>query len=143
MFGYLNCRDICHSQAIVFQELNHAADMQDKLVFLYIALDPERDSIEQLSSYFDSRGDNFFSLHGRSPRHIQDLALKYRNYFYREGSFKGDDYEIRHDGKYFLISPEGNIRYTYASTQVEVRGLAQDLFQLKHEDSRFRGNYGI
>lgn len=133
MFGYLNCDDVCHTEALMFQEINHIADMQDKLHFVYVGMDPGRDSSEDLAAYFDVRGENFTSLKGRKTSDIQALASKYSAYFSRSIGDSSEDYEIRHKGRFFLIGPDGFIRRTYSALQKNAHLVARDLAQLRQE----------
>ncbi|MDJ0834461.1 MAG: SCO family protein [Gammaproteobacteria bacterium] len=130
MFGYLHCPDVCHAQAILFQEIDFHADMQNQLQFIYIAMDPDRDSAAQLAAYFDQRGDNFTSLRNDDKHSIQALAGAYRAYFASEAAAVDEDYLIQHPGHYYLIGPDGHIRRTYAATQSRTDLIVGDLAQL-------------
>lgn len=133
MFGYLNCDDICHSQALLFQEINLLADMGDELHFLYLAMDPHRDSASQLAAYFDQRGKNFSSLRNNSLKSVQQLAGKYRAFFALDKNMRSGDYEISHPGLFFLVGPDGNLRFTYTANQTETRLIVDDLLALRNE----------
>lgn len=133
MFGYLHCPDVCHSQALIFQEIDFHADMNNHLQFVYIAMDPERDSAASLAAYFDQRGDNFTSLRSDDQHAVQVLAGAYRAFFSNEVGRSVDDYLIQHPGHYFLIGPDGHIRQTYAATQTRSDLIVGDLQQLKQD----------
>ena len=133
MFGYMNCRDICHSQALIFQEINKLADMDNRLSFLYITMDPGRDSAEQLVAYFDRRADNFTSLRSENIAYLQEVASAYRAFFARGPNLPAGDYEVEHPGLYFLIGPEGKLRYTYTASQTRSDLIVEDLMKIKNE----------
>ncbi len=133
MFGYLHCPDVCHSQALIFQEIDFHADMQNQLQFVYIAMDPERDSAALLAAYFDQRGDNFTSLRSDDQHQAQVLAGAYRAYFSQQAATGTGDYLIQHPGHYFLIGPDGNIRQTYAASQTRSDLIVGDLQQLQQD----------
>lgn len=129
MFGYLNCPDVCHTQALLFEELNLAAGRPDDLTFVFIAIDPERDTRESVHAYFDERGAGFISLHGDAFSDLQSLALQYHASFRRN---PGDpDYLIDHTGVFYLLGPDGRLRYTYAANQNATPRLLTDLSQLR------------
>ena len=130
MFGYLNCPDICHSQAILFQEINSYADMSGHLQFLYIAMDPERDSAAQLAAYFDQRGSNFSSLRSDDRSAVQTVAAAYRSYFALAPASSSQDYLIDHAGLFFLIGPDGHLRRSYAAGQRRTDLIVADLLRL-------------
>ncbi len=86
MFGFLGCTDICHSQALLFQEINLLADSRDDIHFLFITMDPRQDTAERLALYFDGRGDNFTALRDDRVASIQTIAAAYRAYFSHDGA---------------------------------------------------------
>lgn len=132
MFGYLNCKDICHTQVLNFKEISLHADIPDEVHFLYISMDPNRDTARQLAAYFDSRGDNFTSLIETDLTKLQNLAGKYHAFFSRNGASE-TNYDIEHNGLYFLIGPNGYINKIYSATQTNLNFIVSDLLQLKRE----------
>ena len=130
MFGFLGCTDICHSQALLFQEINLLADIPDDIHFLFITMDPEQDTAERLALYFDGRGDNFTALRDERVTAIQSIAGAYRAYFAHDGRPDAEDKDIRHPGLYFLIDQQGQLRRTYGATHRNARLVVEDLQQL-------------
>ena len=127
MFGYLNCEDICHLQTSLFQEINLLADKQDKPVFIYINIDPERDTAYQLERYFDLHGDNFVSLSDANMKALQSLANAFHAHFAKHGGIEATEYEILHAGLFYLIDKQGKIRYTYSAGQTDAEKIVADL----------------
>ncbi len=133
MFGYLNCQKICHSQALVFQEISQLADMKNELYFLYVAMDPERDTPNRLKHYFDQREENFISLRKNDFLVAQRLAMEYQAFFYVDGNMKTSYYGINHPGLYYLIGPDGNLRFTYTANQKATKMIVGDLLSLMQQ----------
>lgn len=133
MFGFLGCTDICHSQALLFQEINLLADNPDNVEFLFVTMDPERDTAERLASYFDGRGDNFTALRHERLEVIQKVAASYRAYFAHDGQRKSGGKDIRHPGLYFLIDPEGQIRRTYGASHRAAVLVVDDLKSVERQ----------
>ena len=132
MFGYLNCPDICHTQALLFEELNLSAGRPDDLTFVFVAIDPARDRPEAVHAYFDERGEGFVSLHGDDVNDLQRLALKYHATFRRQpGRDDTPGYLIDHTGLFYLLGPDGRLRYTYAANQNASPRLLADLKKLR------------
>lgn len=136
MFGYLACEDICHTQAITFQEIDHFADIGTPISFVFVSIDPERDNPARLAAYFDQRGDSFTSLSSADTRYLQSLALDYNGYFYRGASTSPGSYDIKHAGFFYLIDPQGKIRYTYSPSQRQLQSMLTDLKKLENEYPR-------
>lgn len=135
MFGYLNCPDVCHTQALLFEEIALAA-MDAPIAFAYIAIDPERDSPEQVARYFDSRGAAFTSLHGTKRNEMQAIANAYGAYFAEGPGKDSGNYAVNHSALFFLLGPDGNLRYSYLAAQNAVPELIGDLQTLQREYNR-------
>lgn len=131
MFGYLNCDSVCHSQATLFQEIELLADMGNTVHFVYISMDPGRDSPEQLAAYFDARGGNFTSLRANNLKTVQRVAKEYRAFFAPDKNIKKGDYMINHPGLFYLIGPDGNLRFTYTANQITTHRIVEELTVLR------------
>ena len=126
-FGYLNCDEVCHNQVGVMFNINHQTTNKD-LDFIFVTMDPKRDSNQMLNSYFNQFGSNFYALTAKSMREIQAVASKYKAYFSPEGTTKiGNDYEISHPGNIFLIDPKGQIQVVYQNTYLRYDKVIEDL----------------
>lgn len=130
-FGYLNCNDVCHNQVGVMFNINHQTN-NDDLDFIFITMDPKRDSKEMLNNYFNQFGANFTALTADSMREIQKIASKYKAYFQADGLTKSnEDYEISHPGSIFLINPDGRIEIVYQNTFLRYDHVIEDLNKLR------------
>ena len=130
-FGYLNCDEVCHNQVGVMFNINHQTTNKD-LDFIFVTMDPKRDSKQLLNDYFNQFGSNFYALTGQSMREIQSVASKYKAYFSPEsGTQIGKDYEISHPGNIFLIDPNGKIKVIYQNTYLRYDKVIEDLNLLR------------
>ena len=112
-FGYLNCNDVCHNQVGVMFNLYHQS-RRDDLDFLFVTMDPKRDSSKMLKAYFNQFGTNFVSLTSDSMKSIQKVASDYQAFFFPDGNPKmNKDYEISHPGAIYLIDPNGRLQLVY------------------------------
>ena len=134
-FGYLNCNDVCHNQIGVLFNINHQTNNQD-LDFLFVTLDPKRDSSAQLNDYFNQFGPNFTALTGQSIHHIQQVAINYKEFFFTDSNTKTNpDYEISHSGNIFLIDPKGQLRIVYPNSFLRYDKMIDDINLLRTEFS--------
>ena len=138
MFGYLNCDSLCHNQVMLFQEINalNLTAPEPSPVFLYIAMDPERDKAEKIAQYFDAHADNFISLNATDYKLAQAIAMKYGAYFSRSGKMSSGDYEIDHPGHIFLIDQAGNKRFTYSASHKQADRIFSDLHFIRTEEQK-------
>ena len=112
-FGYLNCNDVCHNQVGVMFNLHHQS-RRDDLDFIFVTMDPKRDSPEMLDAYFNQFGTNFVSLTSNTMQSIQKVAGDYHAAFFPDGNPKlNQDYEISHPGAIYLIDPTGRLQLVY------------------------------
>ncbi|MFM8340255.1 MAG: SCO family protein [Fluviibacter sp.] len=110
-FGFTHCPDICPThlfrQAEVMQQLGPRAD---RVVVLFVTLDPERDSPDALKAYMNAFDPRFIAL-SSSPEETAKLAKQYK-IFWQKTPLPGSAlvYTIDHTTNSFLIDPQGRIR---------------------------------
>lgn len=107
-FGFTRCPDICPAELQVMSAaLDDLGSDADKVVPIFITLDPERDTPEAVTSYVQNFGPNFVGLTG-SPEAIQKAAKAYRvSYQKFQDESMGDNYSIDHSTLVYLMGPNG------------------------------------
>lgn len=107
-FGFTHCPDICPAELQVMSTaLDELGDKADKVVPIFITVDPERDTPEAVEAYVANFGPNFVGLTG-SPEAIAKAAKEYRvtyQKFQEEGA--GDNYSVDHSALLYLMGPDG------------------------------------
>lgn len=130
-FGYIHCDEVCHNQVGVMFNLDRQGGNKD-VDFLFITMDPFRDSAETLKQYFNQFGDNFIALRSESVKQVQKLASRYHASFYPEGDWLSNkDYEINHPGNLYLIDTKGVVKLMYPNMHLRYDYILQDLQKLK------------
>jgi protein SCO1/2 len=100
---------------------------RERVWFVSITLDPERDTPEALRSYAKARGaslDNWSFLAGSKPQ-IEDVLARYG-----VGKMPGAGGEIQHVVVTFLIDAEGRIAKRYFGLEHHADDLARDVAAL-------------
>jgi protein SCO1/2 len=114
-FGYTFCPDVCPTTLYEMKELkNRLGDKAEHLEFVFITLDPERDTKDQLTRYLASFDDSFFGLTGNEDT----LSKVWKDYgVFREiqPSESSTNYLIDHSARMYLIDPQGQLISTYLS----------------------------
>ncbi|MGK2921740.1 MAG: SCO family protein [Methyloceanibacter sp.] len=107
-FGFTHCPDICPAELQVMgAALDELGADADKVVPIFITLDPERDTPEAVSAYVANFGQNFVGLTG-SPEAIAKAAKAYRvSYQKFQDESMGDNYSIDHSALVYLMGPDG------------------------------------
>ncbi|XP_059305351.1 protein SCO1 homolog 1, mitochondrial [Lycium ferocissimum] len=105
-FGFTHCPDICPDE---LQKLAAAVDkIKEKsgiqVVPLFISVDPERDTVEQVGEYVKEFHPNLIGLTG-TPEEIKKTARAYRVY-YMKTEEEGSDYLVDHSIVMYLMDPK-------------------------------------
>jgi protein SCO1/2 len=124
-FGYTWCPDICPTTlATEAEALDKLGPDANRIVPIFISVDPKRDKPEKLKTYlssFDptraSARNNFVGLTG-TDEEIAKAANAY-GVFYRahlDGAVEtGDEYSIEHSTDIYLMGPQGKFVAWYSS----------------------------
>jgi protein SCO1/2 len=106
-FGFTYCSDVCptdlQSIASAIDRLGPAADAVQPL---FITIDPEKDTPEQLSSHVGLFHPRMIGLTG-TPRQIRQVANAYKVYYAKAEPRKRGDRNIDHTGYTFLVDRDG------------------------------------
>ncbi|XP_010467177.1 PREDICTED: protein SCO1 homolog 1, mitochondrial [Camelina sativa] len=107
-FGFTHCPDICPDELI---KLAAAIDkIKEKsgvdVVPVFISVDPERDTVQQVHEYVKEFHPKLIGLTG-SPEEIKSVARSYRVY-YMKTEEEDSDYLVDHSIVMYLMSPEMN-----------------------------------
>lgn len=107
-FGFTHCPDICPAELQVMSTaLDDLGPDADKVVPIFITLDPERDTPEAVNAYVENFGPEFVGLSG-SPEAIAKAAKAYRVVYKKfQDESMGDDYSIDHTALVYLMGPDG------------------------------------
>jgi protein SCO1 len=106
-FGFTYCPDVCPTTlAALGQAQVLLGPRAEKARFVFISLDPERDTPAQLAIYLnnDSFPKSTLGLTG-TPEQVAAVAKAYRVYFEKSGT--GPDYLINHSTAAYIMDPKG------------------------------------
>jgi protein SCO1/2 len=112
-FGYTHCPDVCPTTLYEMKEIKaRLKDKAEKIEFVFITVDPERDTQEQLTRYLSSFDESFFGLTGT----IEQLEMVWKDYgVYREIQETDNSlgYLVDHTSRLYLINSQGELMMTY------------------------------
>ena len=132
-FGFTYCPEFCPTTlaelAAVQQRLG---DRAENLQIVFISVDPERDTPQQMKDYLSSDGfpDGTIGLTG-TPEQVAQAAKTYRAYYEKVG--EGEGYTMNHSLTVYLMGPDGEFRTAVAY------GLGPDKSSKIIEDAMARG----
>jgi len=113
-FGFTYCPEYCPTTlaelAAVQQQLGVKAD---DLQIVFISVDPERDTPQQLKDYLSSDGfpKGAIGLTG-TPEQVARAAKAYRAFYQKVG--EGEGYTMNHSLTVYLMGPDGQFRSAVA-----------------------------
>lgn len=109
-FGYTFCPDVCPTG---LQTAATALELlplrkSNKVISLFITVDPERDTPEVMGEYVQHFHKSLVGLTG-SPEQIQQAAKSYRVYYKKvvEKGKESEDYLVDHSAFQYLMGPDG------------------------------------
>jgi cytochrome oxidase Cu insertion factor (SCO1/SenC/PrrC family) len=125
-FGYTYCPDVCPTTlAVISAALDKLGAQADKIVPLFITVDPKRDTPEKLKPYLASFGPRFVGLTGKDGD-IAAVAREYRVYYREHAAENGGEYTVDHSGVVYLMDPGGAFIAHY-SLETTPEAMAADL----------------
>lgn len=142
-FGYTACPDVCPTTLSQLQRLHgRLGEASRNVEVVFVSVDPERDSAQQLETYVHAFNPRFTGLRldaeALAPVLSAWRVTASRRYpdaeRYREHPFSGNlPYTVDHTGAYFLIDKAGALRARMPYT-VPVERLQQEVERLLSED---------
>ena len=122
-FGYTSCPDVCPTTLATWRKVHDAlGEDSDRVRFVFITVDPERDTPERLGMHVNAFHADFVGLSGSA----EDLEPIYEFFsVVREKQQVPDSalgYLINHTSSSFLVDPEGQwqLRETYGTPAEDI-----------------------
>ncbi len=131
-FGYTHCPDECPATLAKFQNIyKRLGDKTANVDFVFVSVDPQRDSPQVVADYVHQVNAAFIGLSGSED----ELRPIWTGYFV--GQFippqQGTaNYEVDHSLRVYVIDKKGNLRLTLLS-QMAAEDMAHDVSQLLAE----------
>jgi cytochrome oxidase Cu insertion factor (SCO1/SenC/PrrC family) len=124
-FGYSFCPDVCPTTlAEMGTALDKLGSRKNRVVPLFISIDPDRDTPAVLKAYMKDFGPEFLGLTG-SRKNVEQAARAYRVYI-RKRPLPGGSYAMDHSGVIYLMGRDGRF-VTYYEDEIGPDKIAEDL----------------
>jgi protein SCO1/2 len=121
-FGYTFCPDACPTALLQMgQALDRLGADGDQVQPVFVTIDPERDTVEQLKTYAGNFHPRLEALTG-TPQQIAQAAKAYRVYYARAADSGSTDYLMDHTSIIYLIGRDGRYltHFTHQSTTDQI-----------------------
>jgi protein SCO1/2 len=114
-FGYTRCPDVCPTSfSVMAQTLNELDKKElERVVGLFVSVDPERDTVDRLAEYVSYFHPNFIGLTGTQSA-VADAAGAYGvQYGFTDASDSAMGYIVNHSAAIYLIDRQGKLRFAF------------------------------
>lgn len=107
-FGYTFCPDICLADLqILSTALEYLGTKADRFAPIFVTIDPERDTSEQLASYVQHFHPRLIGLTGTADE-IRAAAKAYRVYYSKvKDEDSGENYLMNHSAFIYVMNEQG------------------------------------
>ena len=112
-FGYTHCADLCPTElADMVDALRQMGPEADRIVPIFVTIDPDRDNGAYLRDYVAQFDDRLIGL-GGTP---QQVAAAAEGFGVTYGKIPHDDgsYSFRHSSKIFVVDPAAHYQVTFS-----------------------------
>ena len=124
-FGYTFCPDVCPTTlGVISQALDKMGVDQNRIVPVFITIDPDRDTPSVLKNYMAAFGPRFVGLTG-SQAQITAVEKEYRVYAKKQPLAAGG-YGMDHSSVIYLMGPDGKL-VSFYDEATSPDDLAKDL----------------
>jgi len=129
-FGFTSCPDVCPTTlAVMADALDGMGPARERIVPVFITIDPERDTAALIKSYMEGFGPQFVGFTG-SVEEVEAVKKLYRVYGVKKAldEAKGitAGYGMDHSSVMYLMGPDGKI-VTYWDDLIPVAKLEAEL----------------
>ena len=138
-FGYTHCPDVCPTALVdmnsIYQNLAAKDDLTEKKFgvdtqFVFITVDPERDTVRELKEYVPFFNEHFIGLTGDADM-IESIArplgIAYRRV---PGKEPEKDYLVDHSASILLVDPLGRMRAVFSPPH-DAKIIAEDFRKVR------------
>jgi protein SCO1/2 len=129
-FGYTHCPDVCPTTLGTWKKVHEALGQDAEGVrFVFVTVDPERDTSERLGQHLDIFSNDFVGLTGK-PDELQAVYQTFGVFFEKDATTESAaGYLVSHTASAFVVDPEGRwrLRHTFGTL---IEDIVHDIEQL-------------
>ncbi len=128
-FGYTSCPDVCPVTLTDFLRIRSKLGNQaEKVSFVFVTVDPERDTPERMNKYLTNFDPMIIGLTGERAE-LESVWSSYGVYEAKVDGGSESNYLVDHSSRIYVIDTDGNLRLTYLFG-TENQAIIEDVRQL-------------
>lgn len=141
-FGFLNCTEACPASISVVQAAYRqlSDEEREKVQFVFISVDPERDSLIDLKDFGEYYEGDLIAVTGGSQEAVDAVTKQYGVFFDlvdMEGSALS--YTVDHSSRFYMVDKAGTLQTTMSHSTTPTE-LAARLKQMIHAETPVSAN---
>lgn len=129
-FGFTFCPDICPTQLVEISDaLDQAGVTKDDIDFVFVTIDPERDTPQAMSDYVSAFHPDLVGLTG-TEQQVADMAKAYRIFYSRiDRPDLPEAYTMDHSTFTYVMGPNGHYmtHFNHGVTRDEIASVIQSV----------------
>ncbi len=131
-FGYTSCPDVCPTTLGEYKQIHQdLGDLADSVDFVFITVDPERDTADRIGAHLARFDPGFIGLSG-SQEALQGVWDQFFVFREIEAHDPGEQYLVDHTSRIYAIDQSGALRLTFPFG-METSQMAGDIRYLVEE----------
>jgi protein SCO1/2 len=112
-FGYTSCPDVCPVTLTDFLRIRDKLGRRaDQVSFVFVTVDPERDTPERMKKYLTNFDPEIIGLTGERSE-LEPVWASYGVYQLKADAGSEGNYLVDHSSRTYIIDQEGNLLLTY------------------------------
>ncbi len=130
-FGFTHCPEVCPTTLNKLENIISDVNTNNKKIkIIFVTLDPERDTVQNLNDYLQQFDELVIGLTGKIDE-IRKFAKKW-NIYWEKIYYDNNDYNINHTASVFMINEKGNFIGTIAwgenmeSSRLKIKNLIKN-----------------
>lgn len=132
-FGFTNCPDVCPVTMSDYRSIKDILENKaEEVKFLFITVDPERDTAERIKDYLAVYDPAIIGLTGDRPA-LEEVYSAYWVYQEKVDLGSASGYLVDHTSRVYVIDKERNLRLTFPFG-LEPERMARDIRHLLSEN---------
>lgn len=132
-FGYTYCPDVCPVTLSEFRQVKtQLGEKAERVQFVYITVDPERDTVKRIGAHLENFDPTFVGLTG-DYSDLDPVWKAYGVYAAKVDTGSAAGYLVDHTARVYAIDVNGNLRLTYPF-ETDSDAIADDVFYLLDEE---------
>jgi protein SCO1/2 len=128
-FGYTHCPDVCPITLASYTKIHERLGEQaDQVRFVFITVDPERDTVQQMHDHLANFDPAIIGLTGSSDE-LEPVWKDYGVFLDAHHGTGVENYDVDHSSRIYAIDAQGNWRLTYPA-ELNWQAIAEDVIHL-------------